>query len=529
MTLTHVIHIVRELRNPENYGLSLYAAPVLFTFVAIISFGFFVLIKERRSPVKWSFFLLTVVMGGWLFAFGWMYSATNAATAYRWARMAYLAVPFIPAAGYLFTIKVLRLYDQKKRQILAFFAASAFFSYLLVGTPWMIGGLYHYPWGYYPRYTPYSLTYLAYFIGATALTLRHFFVEYRRVQSPTQRARTLFLLAASGIASLAGLDYLAKFGIPLYPFGYVCILIFIVLTAFVVTQYRLVDVTPSFAVEKIIGTMGDALLVLDAEEIIRVSNDAAAELFGVLKHDLVGSPIASVIPSFPVKNSTEVLHRVGTDHSYEVAYEIPNRARSLFLNISESPMKDEKGCVIATVLIIRDLTQIRMTEAALAETEHRFTALYHEIPEAVIILDEFGRFSSVNPAAEKLLGVTGENLSGKIFVMSRFLPSHCISRVLKVIRNVIQAAPTTPEPSFELELTREDGASVKVQATPSPVKKHGKISEVQILLKPLRREPTPEKDLQKERAEIEKQLRQKLEEMFKDDVYLMKKLEKLKF
>ncbi len=41
--------------------------------------------------------------------------------------------------------------------------------------------------------------------------------------------------------------------------------------------------------------------------------------------------------------------------------------------------------------------------------------------------------------------------------------------------------------------------------------------------------PAPEKDLQKERAEIEKQLRQKLEEIFKDDKYLMQKLEKLRF
>ncbi len=527
MTFTHLVHILRELCNPENYGLSLYAAPLLFTSAAIIAFGFFVLIKENRSSVKWPFFLLTVVIGGWLFAFGWMYSATSAVTAYLWARIAYLAIPFIPVAAYHFTVKALNLNGQKSKQTFLYFVLSAIFSYALIGTPLVMGGLYRYVWGYYPRYTALGLAYVAYFFAVSAQSLTLFYEEYKKSQGKIKRARIRFLLAAFSIANIAGLDYLAKFGVSLYPFGYACILVFIILTAFVVTQYHLVDITPSFAAEKIIGTMGDALLVLDAEEIVRVSNDAAAELFAVSKTDLIGCPIASVIPLFPVKNSPDVLHRVGTDHSYEVDYEIPGRGRTLFLSISESPMKDEKGCIIATVLIIRDLTQMRMTEAALVETEHRFTELYHEMPEALVVLDEFGRFSSVNPAAEKLLGSEGESLSGKIFVMSRFLPNHCISRVLKVIRNIIQGAQA--EQPFELELIREDGTSIKVEATPSPVKKHGKIAEVQILLKAVDSQPTEQKTLETERVLMEKQLRRKLEELFKDDKYLMDKLDKLKF
>lgn len=523
--MTHLIQLLRELRDPSNYLFNLYAAPVVFTFFAITSLGLFVLVKERRSAVTGSFFLVTSTVGVWLLAFGLMYSSANEWTAYRWAKIAHLAVPFIPAATYYFTIKVLRLYERKRKTAAALFCVSALSAALIVGAPWVFDSLYRYPWGYYPKYTPWSFFYLAFFFSVMAVSLKHFFIEYRRASTPTHRARIRLLLVALCVAYLSSGDYLAKFGIPVYPFGYAGILIFVVITSFVVTVYRLVDITPSFAAEKIIGTMGDALLVLDSEDIVRVANDQAAELFGASKNDLVGSPLASVSAAFPVKSSTEHLHRVGTDHAYEIDHETPS-GRNLILSVSESPMKDEKGCVIAMVLIIRDLTQMKLTETALKETESRLTKLYRETPEALIILDEFGRFSSANPAAEKLLGFSGEKVEGKIFVMSRFLPNACVSKMLKAIRGVMQGQTEDP---FELELIKEDGSSVKVEAMPSPVRKQGRIAEVQFLLKSANAPSDAETVLEKEKARIERSLRAKLEEMFKDDVYLMRKLEKLKF
>ncbi len=523
--MTHLVQLLRELREPSNYVFSLYAAPVLFTFFAIMSLGLFVLVKERHSSIKWSFFSLTATIGFWLFSFSFMYASANDFTAYRWARIAYLTVPFIPAATFYFTIKVLRLYEKKRKIAKAFLAVSALFSLWIVGTPTVIEGLYRYPWGYYPKYSLWGLIYLAYFFSVMILSLRHFFVEYGKAPTQTHRLRIRFLLIALCVAYLGSADYLAKFGIPVYPFGYAGILLFVLITSFVVTIYRLVDITPSFAAEKIIGTMGDALLVLDAEDIVRVANDGAAELFDVSKNDLVGSPLASVSEAFPAKNSTEHLHRVGTDHTYEIDHETKG-GRKLTLSISESPMKDEKGCVIATVLIIRDLTQLKLTETALKETESRLTKLYRETPEALIALDEFGRFSSANLAAEKLLGFSGEKVEGKIFVLSRFLPNACVSRVLKAIRGVMQGETEDP---FELELIKDDGSSVKVEAVPSPVRKQGRIAEVQFLLKTGGADSDAEMILEKEKSRLEHSLRAKLEEMFKDDVYLMRKLEKLKF
>lgn len=522
----HFVELFREMRDPGNYTFSLYAAPPLFTSSAILALGLFVLIQEKHSTVKGSFFLLTFTISLWLSAFGLMFLAANEVTAYRWAKLAYIAVPSVPAAGYFFAATILRNHRQQKRKIFLFFTASLAFSAILVGTPWFFDGVRQYAWGYYPQYTLWSLFYLAYFFGVTGLCIRNFFLEYRSASLPVHRARMRLLLIGSAIACLAILDYLPKFGVPLYPFGYAGILVFTVLTAFVVTIYRLVDITPSFAAERIIGTMGDGLLVLDVEDIIRVANDKIAELFDVRREDLVGTPLSSLSESFPLKTSAEHVHRVGADHAYEMAHERAD-GRVLLLSVSESGMKDEKGCVIATVLMVKDLTQLKLTETALQETENRLTKLTRETPEAIIILDEYGRFSSVNPAAEKLLGLSGEKLEGKIFVMSRFLPSQCISKVLKVMRAVIQGQAEDP---FELELMKEDGSSVKVQAVPSPVRHHGKICEVQFILHAAFAEDAAvAQALEKERAEMERRMRRKLEEIFKDDKYLMQKIEKLKF
>ena len=121
--MTHIIQLLRELKDPSNYLFSLYAAPVLFTFFAIIALGVFVLIKERNSAVSGSFFLVTVVVGTWLFAFGFMYSAANEITAFRWAKIAYLAVPFIPPGTYHFTTKIQQLREKTTKPEAVFFAA----------------------------------------------------------------------------------------------------------------------------------------------------------------------------------------------------------------------------------------------------------------------------------------------------------------------------------------------------------------------------------------------------------------------
>ena len=79
------------------------------------------------------------------------------------------------------------------------------------------------------------------------------------------------LLRAFCIAYLGSFDFLASYGIPLYPFGYIPVLGFIILADRTIRRYHLVNITPEFAAKQIINAMDDALLILDSDGIVRVA------------------------------------------------------------------------------------------------------------------------------------------------------------------------------------------------------------------------------------------------------------------
>lgn len=82
----------------NDYQYNAYAIPPFFTSVVLLCLGLAVVLRERASPVSRILFLMLGTTSFWLFAFSWMYSASNESTALWWAKLAYLDVPFICAA-----------------------------------------------------------------------------------------------------------------------------------------------------------------------------------------------------------------------------------------------------------------------------------------------------------------------------------------------------------------------------------------------------------------------------------------------
>jgi hypothetical protein len=111
-----------------QYQLNPYSAPPLFTCAILLCLGIAVLFRERGSPVSRAFFLMMATTGFWLFAFSWMYSASNESTARWWATLGYLDVPFICAAIYYFTVQILGIYQHYRRVVLVSWLLSTVFA-----------------------------------------------------------------------------------------------------------------------------------------------------------------------------------------------------------------------------------------------------------------------------------------------------------------------------------------------------------------------------------------------------------------
>jgi PAS domain S-box-containing protein len=118
------------------------------------------------------------------------------------------------------------------------------------------------------------------------------------------------------------------------------------------------------------------------------------------------------------------------------AYEIEHRVVSKltgeirFVQEKCSHIRDESGKAIKSIGMIHDITEYKMSEMALRESEEKYRHLFEGMTEAFalheIITDEKGiaydyRFLSINPAFEKQTGLKAENIVGK--KVSEVLPS----------------------------------------------------------------------------------------------------------
>ncbi|HET6313715.1 MAG TPA: PAS domain S-box protein, partial [Chloroflexia bacterium] len=347
--------------DPQGYTFTLYSLPTLLTMAAVFSLGVFVLVRERITLVSVSFFIVTLAVSNWLFCFSWMYAANNPATAMWWSRAAYLGVPFIAPAAYQFTAVVLGLHRRLRRVILAAWLVSALFAVAAVATDNLITGVERYWWGYYTRFEWLGLAFVAFFAALLVGSMAHYWTVYKQLQRGRARRRIRWLMLAFGVGYLGIVDFVAVYGLPLYPFGYIAILAFVALATRAIWTYHLIDITPAFAANEIIETMNDALLVFDREGVLRVANRAACEMFGYEKEELLGRPPGSTLGGVNFTGQLESLVQGGRVRDYELTYS-PREGGTRFLSIAASVMRSADGEPVAIVCIAHDITERRAAE-----------------------------------------------------------------------------------------------------------------------------------------------------------------------
>jgi PAS domain S-box-containing protein len=371
--------------DPTLYLFSSYAVPTLVAMAAILLLGLFELLRDRVSFVSGSFFLVTLTVSIWLFATSLQYLSADEATALWWAKAAYIGIPFIAPATYGFTVAVLKI---SKRTVVGMslgWAIGLVFCIATIRTDLLISGVYDYWWGYYGSYGPLGLPFIAFFSTMLVASMAHYFREYRNVAPSRHKMRIRALILAFAVGYAGSVDFIPTYGIPLYPFGYLAILGFVVLAARAIWAYRLVDITPAFAAEQTIETMSEGLLVLDREGVLRVINSTACQLFGYPREELLGKRVAETINGPFFKERVDELPRLGTIRDEEMEYRLPN-GRQLILCFSASVMRDRSGEPLAIVCIARDITEQKRADAEirnLNETlEQRVVERTAELQEA---------------------------------------------------------------------------------------------------------------------------------------------------
>ncbi|HEY3569351.1 MAG TPA: EAL domain-containing protein [Thermoanaerobaculia bacterium] len=387
--------------DSASYAFNACAIPTLTTAGAMLLFGVAVLRRERGSRESVSFALLAGAISIWLTCFSIMYLSARAEVALVWARSAYLGIGFIPTALYSFAVAVTR--GRHRRLVRAAWLISAGFTLVMLTTGALVRDLYHYWWGYYPRFRWLGAPFLVFFFTMLALSLREYWQDYRTASPGTHRRRTRLLMTGFAIAYLGSFDYVGAYGVPLYPFGYAPVLVFIAILAHTIRRYRLVDLTPAFAAGQILATVADPVIVCDSEGKIRFTNDAVSMVFGYEPGELTGAPIERLAE--PLVGATVRLHlSVGkVVRDAEMVFRT-RQGEAVEVGVSLSPLADDQGQAVGAVLLARDIRARKRAEAALRKSEESYRTLFERNQAGVFRTAADGTILDCNDAFARILG-----------------------------------------------------------------------------------------------------------------------------
>ena len=372
------------------FALSPYALPVAVTGALILAFGGR-LLARRFSSVSAAFFTMTLVVAIWMAAFAALYSTQDPVLALLCSRLAYLGVPFIAPAVYWFTIEFLRIERKRRFILVSAWILAGVFSALAVATDRLIPSVQEYWWGFYPRYrvVP-SIAFLTFFFGFLILSLVEFLRAFPQSQGD-ERKRIRLLITGFGIAYLGCVDYLPKYGVEAYPFGYLPILGFVFVVAHAVRKYDLVAITPSLAAPEIIGTMADALFVCGRDGRIEFANRAAATLLGYSESELAGKRIDDLLAQTG-DLSSKLQRRSLRNDEYIFATKTGERAD---LTLSIAPVIHD-GQSAGAVIIGRDIRDRKRAEREVLQAVTLLQSTLDSTADGILVIGDGGRIVSYN-------------------------------------------------------------------------------------------------------------------------------------
>jgi PAS domain S-box-containing protein len=169
-----------------------------------------------------------------------------------------------------------------------------------------------------------------------------------------------------------------------------------------------------------LASIGDAVLVTDADGHVTFLNPVAEALTGWPASEALGQPFGKVFNIINERTraaAEDPISRVLRDgklvglanHTVLIARDGTERP----IEDSAAPVKDARGEVTGVVLVFRDVTGTRAATRRVAESEARFSQFMCHLPGLAWIKDAEGRYVFANGAAEVAFGVPRDQLLGR--------------------------------------------------------------------------------------------------------------------
>ena len=223
----------------------------------------------------------------------------------------------------------------------------------------------------------------------------------------------------------------------------------------------------------IVECSDDAVVAKSSDGIIKSWNPAAERIYGYSAEEMIGKPVALLIPPDRPDDMHGILARVRSGERVDHYETVRLRKDGTLIDISltVSPIYDLEGVLIGVSSIARDITE-RKRAAEILRAAHQSiddrTALLASIvdssDDAVIAKTPDGTIKSWNPAAERIYGYSAEEMIGKPVYM--LIPPDRPNDMHGILARVRDGERVE---HYETVRQRKDGTLIDISLTVSPI------------------------------------------------------------
>ncbi|MEL7669746.1 PAS domain S-box protein [Methanobacterium sp.] len=115
-----------------------------------------------------------------------------------------------------------------------------------------------------------------------------------------------------------------------------------------------------------------------------------------------------------------------------------------FIIVRYGIIKDAEGRTIKTYGANQDITELKMAEKELRESELKYRTLFNSSPDSTILVGTDGNLMDVNLAAQEVAGLSKENLAGKHFTELNLLLDEEMPLHIKKVSQILEGKSLKP-------------------------------------------------------------------------------------
>ena len=215
--------------------------------------------------------------------------------------------------------------------------------------------------------------------------------------------------------------------------------------------------------ERVINTIQEIIIVLDAERHIVLFNNYAKKMYSVLKKNVYGKTLEQAGIKMPIEDYKAVLKKVVStqeEHHQDLVED------GKVLNISFVPII-VKAKAEYIVIIMKDLTEMNTLRQELKSKEKNYDILFETSSDAVFLEDFNGKILSANQKAVEMYGYSKEEF-GEISVRD-LVPKELHYHIERIFHNVKEKGNIVVETTNY----KKDASTIEVEISANAVEFSG--------------------------------------------------------